>query len=117
MNKFFNEIFYRGTFENNYRFDYVSIKISAPERIRNQSFGEVKTPETINYRTFKPESGGLFCQRIFGPVKDFECFCGKYKRLKFKGVLCDKCGVQVLSSKVRRSRLGHIELAAPVVHI
>ena len=85
--------------------------------IRSWSFGEVKKPETINYRTFKPERDGLFCAKIFGPVKDYECLCGKYKRLKFKGVTCEKCGVEVTLSKVRRERMGHIELAAPVAHI
>ena len=91
--------------------------MSAPELIRSWSFGEVKKPETINYRTFKPERDGLFCAKIFGPVKDYECICGKYKRLKHRGVQCEKCGVEVISSQVRRERMGHIELAAPVAHI
>jgi DNA-directed RNA polymerase subunit beta' len=99
------------------RFDAIRIKLASPEKIREWSFGEVKKPETINYRTFKPESEGLFCARIFGPVKDWECLCGKYKRMKHKGVICDKCGVEVIQSKVRRERMGHIELAAPVAHI
>ena len=81
------------------------------------SFGEIKKPETINYRTFKPERDGLFCARIFGPIKDYECLCGKYKRMKYKGIVCEKCGVEVTVSKVRRERMGHIELAAPVAHI
>ena len=98
-------------------FDYVSIAIAAPETIREWSKGEVKNPETINYRTFKPEPGGLFCQRIFGPVRDYECACGKYKRIKFKGVVCDRCGVEVTMSRVRRERMGHIELSVPVAHI
>ena len=88
-----------------------------PEKILSWSFGEIKKPETINYRTFKPERDGLFCARIFGPVKDYECLCGKYKRMKYKGIICEKCGVEVTLSKVRRERMGHIELAAPVAHI
>lgn len=98
-------------------FDAIKISISSPERIRSWSFGEVKKPETINYRTFKPEKDGLFCSKIFGPVKDYECTCGKYKRMKYKGVICEKCGVEVTLSKVRRERMGHIELVAPVAHI
>jgi len=101
----------------NYDFDIVKISIASTEQIRSWSFGEVKKPETINYRTFKPERDGLFCARIFGPVKDFECLCGKYKRIKYKGIICEKCGVEVTTSKVRRERMGHIELAAPVAHI
>ena len=98
-------------------FDKIQISIAAPERIRSWSFGEIKKPETINYRTFKPEKDGLFCARIFGPVRDYECLCGKYKRMKYRGVVCEKCGVEVTLSKVRRDRMGHIELAAPVAHI
>ena len=98
-------------------FDQIQISIASPERIRSWSFGEIKKPETINYRTFKPERDGLFCARIFGPVKDYECLCGKYKRMKYKGVICEKCGVEVTLSKVRRERMGHIDLAAPVAHI
>ncbi len=98
-------------------FDKVTIRIASPEVIRSWSRGEVKNPETINYRTFKPERGGLFCEKIFGPTKDWECSCGKYKRIKFKGVICDRCGVEVTQSKVRRERMGHIELAVPVAHI
>ena len=98
-------------------FDRVGITVAAPEAIREWSRGEVKNPETINYRTFKPEPGGLFCQRIFGPVRDYECACGKYKRIKYKGVICDRCGVEVTVSRVRRDRMGHIELAVPVTHI
>src|SRR5687767_14303031 len=97
--------------------DYVAITVAAPEAIRSWSKGEVKNPETINYRTFKPEKGGLFCERIFGPVKDWECSCGKYKRIKHRGVVCDRCGVEVTLSRVRRERMGHIELAVPVTHI
>jgi DNA-directed RNA polymerase subunit beta' len=98
-------------------FDEIRISIASPEKIRSWSFGEVKKPETINYRTFKPERDGLFCAKIFGPVKDYECLCGKYKRMKYRGVVCEKCGVEVIQSKVRRERMGHIELASPVAHI
>ena len=98
-------------------FDKIRIGIASPEEIRAWSYGEVKKPETINYRTFKPERDGLFCERIFGPVKDWECHCGRYKKVKFKGIICDRCGVEVTRSKVRRERMGHIELAAPVCHI
>jgi len=98
-------------------FDSVSITIASPDNIRSWSRGEVKNPETINYRTFKPEPGGLFCQRIFGPQRDYECACGKYKRIKFKGVVCDRCGVEVTVARVRRERMGHIDLAVPVTHI
>jgi DNA-directed RNA polymerase subunit beta' len=97
--------------------EYVAISVSSPEAIRSWSKGEVKNPETINYRTFKPEKGGLFCERIFGPVKDWECSCGKYKRIKHRGVVCDRCGVEVTLARVRRERMGHIELAVPVCHI
>ncbi len=99
------------------RFDEISISIASPERIRSWSFGEIKKPETINYRTFKPERDGLFCARIFGPIKDYECLCGKYKRMKYKGITCEKCGVEVTLATVRRERMGHIELASPVAHI
>ena len=98
-------------------FEAIKISIASPEQIRSWSYGEVKKPETINYRTFKPEKDGLFCARIFGPVKDYECLCGKYKRMKSRGIVCEKCGVEVTLSKVRRERMGHIELAAPVAHI
>ena len=104
-------------YEATKQFDRVGITVAAPEAIREWSRGEVKNPETINYRTFKPEPGGLFCQRIFGPVRDYECACGKYKRIKYKGVICDRCGVEVTVSRVRRDRMGHIELAVPVSHI
>ncbi|MBV8939369.1 MAG: DNA-directed RNA polymerase subunit beta', partial [Alphaproteobacteria bacterium] len=99
------------------QFDEIQISIASPEKIRSWSFGEVKKPETINYRTFKPERDGLFCARIFGPIKDYECLCGKYKRMKYRGIVCEKCGVEVTTSKVRRERMGHIELASPVAHI
>src|SRR5919112_302274 len=98
-------------------FDQVGITVASPESIRSWSHGEVKNPETINYRTFKPEKGGLFCERIFGPTRDWECSCGKYKRIKHKGVICDRCGVEVTLARVRRERMGHIELAVPVTHI
>ncbi len=98
-------------------FDAIRISIASPEKILSWSYGEIKKPETINYRTFKPERDGLFCARIFGPIKDYECLCGKYKRMKFKGVICEKCGVEVTLARVRRERMGHIELAAPVAHI
>ena len=98
-------------------FDQIRISIASPERIRSWSFGEIKKPETINYRTFKPERDGLFCARIFGPIKDYECLCGKYKRMKYRGIICEKCGVEVTLAKVRRERMGHIELASPVAHI
>src|SRR6056297_1692476 len=98
-------------------FDAIRIGLASPDMIRSWSFGEVKKPETINYRTFKPERDGLFCARIFGPNKDYECLCGKYKRLKHRGVICEKCGVEVTLAKVRRERMGHIDLACPVAHI
>ena len=98
-------------------FDQIRINIASPEQIRSWSYGEIKKPETINYRTFKPERDGLFCARIFGPIKDYECLCGKYKRMKFRGIICEKCGVEVTLAKVRRERMGHIELASPVAHI
>src|SRR4051812_8448621 len=98
-------------------FDQIRISIASPEKILSWSYGEIKKPETINYRTFKPERDGLFCARIFGPIKDYECLCGKYKRMKYRGIICEKCGVEVTLSKVRRERMGHIELASPVAHI
>ena len=98
-------------------FNAIRISIASPEQIRSWSYGEVTKPETINYRTLKPEKDGLFCERIFGPTKDWECYCGKYKRVRFKGIVCDKCGVEVARAKVRRERMGHIELASPVSHI
>ena len=98
-------------------FDAIKVTLASPEKIRSWSYGEVKKPETINYRTFKPERDGLFCAKIFGPIRDFECLCGKYKRLKHRGVICEKCGVEVTQSKVRRERMGHIDLATSVAHI
>jgi DNA-directed RNA polymerase subunit beta' len=99
------------------QFNAIKVAIASPEKILSWSHGEVKKPETINYRTFKPERDGLFCAKIFGPVKDYECLCGRYKRMKYRGVVCEKCGVEVIQSKVRRERLGHITLATPVAHI
>ena len=98
-------------------FNAIKISLASPEKIRSWSYGEVTKPETINYRTFKPERDGLFCAKIFGPITDWECLCGKYKRMKHRGVVCDKCGVEVTKSKVRRERMGHIELASPVSHV
>jgi len=102
---------------NEKKFNKIKISLASPEKIKSWSFGEIKKPETINYRTFKPEKDGLFCARIFGPIKDYECLCGKYKRMKFRGIICEKCGVEVTRSNVRRDRMGHIELATPVAHI
>ena len=98
-------------------FSSIKITLASPEKIKSWSFGEIKKPETINYRTFRPEKDGLFCARIFGPVKDYECLCGKYKRMKFRGIVCEKCGVEITKSNVRRERMGHIDLACPVAHI
>src|SRR5690606_1964342 len=98
-------------------FEYMKIGLASPDKIRSWSYGEVKKPETINYRTLKPEKDGLFCERIFGPTKDWECHCGKYKRVRYKGVVCDRCGVEVTRMKVLRERIGHLDLAAPVLPI
>ena len=98
---------------NKFAFDAIKIGMASPEQIREWSYGEVKKPETINYRTLKPEKDGLYCERIFGPTKDWECHCGKYKKIRYKGKICDRCGVEVTRSKVRRERMGHIELATP----
>src|SRR3954467_6972183 len=98
-------------------YEAIRIKLASPDVIRSWSHGEVTKPETINYRSFKPERDGLFCEKIFGPVKDWECNCGKYKRIRYRGVICDRCGVEVTQAKVRRERLGHINLAVPVSHI
>ena len=100
-----------------HKFSKIKITLASPEKIKSWSFGEIKKPETINYRTFRPEKDGLFCARIFGPTKDYECLCGKYKRMKFRGIICEKCGVEITKSNVRRDRMGHIELACPVAHI
>jgi DNA-directed RNA polymerase subunit beta' len=104
-------------FKNMIEFTGLQIKLASPEEILGWSKGEVTKPETINYRSWRPEKDGLFCEKIFGPSKDFECYCGKYKKIRFKGVICDKCGVEVTTSKVRRERMGHISLAAPVAHL
>jgi len=98
-------------------FETITISLCAPDDILERSYGEVLKPETINYRSYKPERDGLFCERIFGPVKDYECYCGKYKRIRYKGIVCDRCGVEVTEKKVRRERMGHIKLVVPVVHI
>src|SRR5210317_1581705 len=98
-------------------FDAISLAVASPEQILSWSHGEIRKPETINYRTQKPERDGLFCEKIFGPTKNYECYCGKYKRIRYKGVICEKCGVEVTKSQVRRERMGHIKLAVPVTHI
>jgi len=103
--------------QNGNDFNAIRIALASPEQIKTWSYGEVTKPETINYRTLRPEKDGLFCERIFGPTKDWECYCGKYKKIRYKGVICDRCGVEVARSKVRRERMGRITLAAPVAHI
>ena len=115
MKDFFSQFSRHDTVDQ--EFDNIRIRLASPDQIRSWSFGEVKKPETINYRTFKPERDGLFCAKLFGPISDYECLCGKYKRLKHRGVVCEKCGVEVTLSTVRRERMGHIELASPVAHI
>jgi len=105
------------TFASFKDFDALKISIASPEKIKEWSFGEVTKPETINYRTFRAEKDGLFDERIFGPTKDYECYCGKYKKARFKGIICDKCGVEVTSKRVRRERMGHISLASPIAHV
>src|SRR5512136_1914801 len=107
----------KGNFANIIDFLGLKVTLASPEEIKQWSYGEVTKPETINYRTLKPEKDGLFCEKIFGPTKDWECYCGKYKRVRFKGIICERCGVEVTRAKVRRERMGHIELAAPVSHI
>ena len=99
------------------QYSSITIGLSSPEKILQRSFGEVLKPETINYRSYKPEKDGLFCEKIFGPVKDYECHCGKYKGIRYRGIICDRCGVEVTRKKVRRERMGHITLAVPIVHI
>ena len=115
MEKDITKLFKKDNVEKS--FSKIKITLASPEKIKSWSFGEIKKPETINYRTFRPEKDGLFCARIFGPIKDYECLCGKYKRMKFRGIICEKCGVEVTRSNVRRDRMGHIELASPVAHI
>ena len=109
--------FRKKDFKQKKAFETITICLTSPDDILERSFGEVLKPETINYRTYKPERDGLFCERIFGPVKDYECYCGKYKRIRYKGIVCDLCGVEVTEKKVRRERMGHIKLVVPVVHI
>ena len=115
MNKELTNIFNQSLGVQN--FNSIKITLASPEKIKSWTYGEIKKPETINYRTFRPEKDGLFCARIFGPIKDYECLCGKYKRMKYRGVTCEKCGVEVTLQKVRRERMGHIDLASPVAHI
>ncbi|HRG91217.1 MAG TPA: DNA-directed RNA polymerase subunit beta', partial [Chitinophagales bacterium] len=105
--------------DNKQRLDFskITIMLASPDAILGRSNGEIKKPETINYRTYKPEMEGLFCERVFGPTKDYECYCGKYKRIRYKGIVCDRCGVEVTEKKVRRERMGHIKLTVPIVHI
>ena len=107
----------KGNFSNIIDFSGLKISLASSEDIMSWSYGEITKPETINYRTLKPEKDGLFDERIFGPTKDWECYCGKYKRIRYKGIICDKCGVEVTQSKVRRERMGHIKLASPVAHV
>ena len=116
MEKNLSKNFNNQTLVEENQFNSIKITLASPEKIKSWSYGEIKKPETINYRTFRPEKDGLFCSRIFGPVKDYECLCGKYKRMKFRGIICEKCGVEVTKSNVRRERMGHINLATPVAH-
>ena len=117
MSKEISDLFKSTEISDAQNFNSIKITLASPEKIKSWTYGEIKKPETINYRTFRPEKDGLFCARIFGPIKDYECLCGKYKRMKFRGIICEKCGVEVTLSKVRRDRMGHIELASPVAHI
>ena len=117
MKKELTDIFKSSEISEAQNFNSIKITLASPEKIKSWTYGEIKKPETINYRTFRPEKDGLFCARIFGPIKDYECLCGKYKRMKFRGIICEKCGVEVTRSNVRRDRMGHIELACPVAHI
>ena len=117
MKKEINNIFKSSEISDAQNFNSIKISLASPEKIKSWTYGEIKKPETINYRTFRPEKDGLFCARIFGPIKDYECLCGKYKRMKFRGIICEKCGVEVTKSNVRRERMGHINLATPVAHI
>ena len=117
MKKELTDLFKNSEISEAQNFNSIKISLASPEKIKSWTYGEIKKPETINYRTFRPEKDGLFCARIFGPIKDYECLCGKYKRMKFRGIICEKCGVEVTLSKVRRDRMGHIELATPVAHI
>ncbi|NQW07998.1 MAG: DNA-directed RNA polymerase subunit beta', partial [Candidatus Pelagibacter sp.] len=117
MKKELTDLFKNSEIAKAQNFSSIKISLASPEKIRSWTYGEIKKPETINYRTFRPEKDGLFCARIFGPIKDYECLCGKYKRMKFRGIICEKCGVEVTKSNVRRERMGHINLATPVAHI
>ena len=117
MSKEISDLFKNTELSDVQNFNSIKISLASPEKIKSWTFGEIKKPETINYRTFRPEKDGLFCARIFGPIKDYECLCGKYKRMKFRGIICEKCGVEVTKSNVRRERMGHINLATPVAHI
>ena len=117
MSKELTDLFKNSEILETQNFNSIKISLASPEKIKSWTYGEIKKPETINYRTFRPEKDGLFCARIFGPIKDYECLCGKYKRMKFRGIICEKCGVEVTKSNVRRERMGHINLATPVAHI
>jgi len=117
MSKELSNLFKNTEIADSQNFNSIKISLASPEKIKSWTYGEIKKPETINYRTFRPEKDGLFCARIFGPIKDYECLCGKYKRMKFRGIICEKCGVEVTKSNVRRERMGHINLATPVAHI
>ena len=117
MKKELTDLFKNTEISEAQNFNSIKITLASPEKIKSWTYGEIKKPETINYRTFRPEKDGLFCARIFGPIKDYECLCGKYKRMKFRGIICEKCGVEVTKSNVRRERMGHINLATPVAHI
>ena len=117
MKKELTDLFKNSEVSEAQNFNSIKITLASPEKIKSWTYGEIKKPETINYRTFRPEKDGLFCARIFGPIKDYECLCGKYKRMKFRGIICEKCGVEVTKSNVRRERMGHINLATPVAHI
>jgi len=117
MKKEITSLFRNINISESQNFSSIKITLASPEKIKSWTYGEIKKPETINYRTFRPEKDGLFCARIFGPIKDYECLCGKYKRMKFRGIICEKCGVEVTKSNVRRERMGHINLATPVAHI
>ena len=114
MSKELTDLFKSSEISEAQNFNSIKITLASPEKIKSWTYGEIKKPETINYRTFRPEKDGLFCARIFGPIKDYECLCGKYKRMKFRGIICEKCGVEVTKSNVRRERMGHIDLACPV---
>jgi len=117
MKKEITNLFKNTEISESQNFNSIKITLASPEKIKSWTYGEIKKPETINYRTFKPERDGLFCSKIFGPIKDYECICGKYKRMKFRGIICEKCGVEITKSNVRRERMGHINLATPVAHI